>query len=463
MGGKRIILINPKTVNKYYHVRRSWTDGLMVWFFQHFYDRNFRIPTHDHCTTMPPVTLYALAALFRGRCETLIVDEQVDDIDFGIDADLACITATTPQITRAIEISKIFRSRGIPTAIGGVHASGIPEECAGHFDSVCIGEAEGYIEELLQDLQLRTLKPIYQNKHPVSMEDVPFYHYDVGGGKYLPFHVLNFSRGCNFHCDYCSIQSTFGAYRTRPIEAVVREIQQAGMKNLWFPDATLTADPRKARELFKALKPLNVRWLCQMTLNVAEDEALLDLMAESGCWLVSIGFESLSQTNVKTARKTQNQVENYCRAIESLHKRGISIEGNFVFGFDDDDETVFDKTADFIIEQGVDLPELYVLTPYPDTPLYRKLLAEDRIVDCDWTHYDNTHFHFLPVFEPKKMSREALRAGCLATERKVYGVRNTLKRLLRAKTFNTPVMIANYVYANRMRKKKNLIPCENPS
>jgi radical SAM superfamily enzyme YgiQ (UPF0313 family) len=158
----------------------------------------------------------------------------------------------------------------------------------------------------------------------------------------------------------------------------VKEIQRVGSKHLWFPDATLTANPHKARALFKALTPLKVRWLGQITLNVAKDEAMLDLMAESGCWLAGIGFDSLSNLNIRTARKVQNRVEDYARVIRALHDRNIAIEGNFVFGFDEDRDCVFDDTARFAVETGVDLPEFYVLTPYPDTELYRRWLAEGR-------------------------------------------------------------------------------------
>lgn len=460
MSRNRVLLLNPHTPNKYYHFRLGWTDSLFVSFFKRFYDKQFDIPLHTHCTTMPPVTLFALEALFSGRVDTVVVDEQVDPVDFNLDVDVVCMTATTPQINRAIEISRAFRARGVKTVIGGVHASALPEAAAPHFDSVCVGEAEGYIDELASDLKRDRLKPRYANLRTISMAEAPFYRYNIASGKYLPFHVINYSRGCVFKCDFCSIQSTLGSFRTRPVEQMVAEIQSVGVKHLWFPDATLTANPQKARELFRALIPLNVRWLSQITLNIAKDEAMLDLMAESGCWLVSIGFESLSDLNVRTSRKVQNRVDDYRRVIDALHRRKIAIEGNFVFGFDEDREDVFEKTADFVIEAGIDLPEFYVLTPYPDTALYRNWLAEGRIADHDWSHYDNTHFHYLPVFQPKHMSREALRQGCRDAERKVFARGNTLRRLLRARVPHPPVLIANYIYASRVAARNSLIPLE---
>lgn len=458
MTKKHLLLINPKTVNKYYHLNLDGVDRLFAWFFRNFYDRNFQIPSHTYCTTMPPVTLYALESLFGARCRITVIDEQVDAIDYSLDADLVCLTATTPQIPHSIEIARRFRARGIPTAIGGVHATSLPDECARHFEVVCVGEAEGYIDELLADLQNDALKPRYVNETAVSLEDVPFYRYHIGGGKYLPFHVINYSRGCVFKCDYCSIQATLGNFRTRPVARVVERIKEVGSKNLWFPDATLTANPQKARELFKALIPLKVRWLGQITLNIAKDEAMLDLMADSGCWLAGIGFESLSQLNMRTSRKVQNRVEDYARVIKALHQRNIAIEGNFVFGFDEDQPDCFDATARFVIDTGIDLPEFYVLTPYPDTQLYQRFKAAGRIVDFDWTHYDNTHFAYPPVFEPKNMTREELWEGCKRTEAKVYTPWNVARRLMTARVPHMPVLIANLIYARRLVARGDLVP-----
>ena len=458
MTRKKVVLINPKTVSKYYHFTSGGVDRLFEWFFRMYYDGRFQVPSHAYCTIMPPVTLYALAALFEGRCEVSLADEQVEQVDYDLDADLVCVTSTTPQILRAYEIAQHFRARGVHTAVGGAHATCLPDECARHFDTVCVGEAEGYIGELVNDLYAGGLKPRYVNRTIVSMADVPFYSYEIGGGRYLPFHVINFSRGCAFRCDFCSIQTVQGGYRTRPVDKVVERIEAVGSRNLWFPDATLTGDPQRARELFAALAPLRVRWTGQITMNVARDERMLDLMAESGCWLAGIGFESLSKLNIEAAHKTHNRVEDYARVLKALHDRNIAVEGDFVFGFDDDHEGAFDATARFVLETGVDLPEFYVLTPYPGTALHRRLHAEGRIVDWDWSHYDNTHFQHLPVYQPKHMSREALREGCRRAERRVYSLPGTLRRIAGARVMRAPVLIANSVYARRLIRGGDLTP-----
>jgi radical SAM superfamily enzyme YgiQ (UPF0313 family) len=457
----RILLINPKTVNRYYHISEDgFFDRVLSWFFRKRYDKCFTIPSHAHCTSMPPVTLLGLQALLRDRCDVQILDEQVACIDFDTKVDLVGITATTPQAPRAFEIARQFRARGVRAAIGGVHATCRPDECARSVDIVCVGEAEGYIHEMLDDLARGELKPRYTNNRAIRMSEVPFYDYDISGGRYLPFHVISFSRGCVFNCEFCSIRSTLGEFRSRSIPDVIRRIETIGCKNLWFTDASLTANPQQARELFKALVPLKVRWLGQITMNMVNDRDMLDLMAESGCWLAGIGFESLSAGSLKSAHKMQNRVQDYARMVGELHSRDIAIDGNFVFGFDEDHEDVFDATADFAIRTGIDIPEFYVLTPYPDTALFQRLDAAGRIVDYDWSHYDNAHFIHPPVFQPRHMSREALNEGCLRAERRVYSIRGTLRRLVNSRVCHASVWIANSIYARRLATQGNLVPLD---
>ena len=161
---------------------------------------------------------------------------------------------------------------------------------------------------------------------------------------------------------------------------------------------------------------------------------------------------------MKVSSKSQNRVDEYEGIIKDLHDRNIAIEGNFVFGFDEDDPLVFDVTADFVINNGIDLPEFYVLTPYPGTKLFERLHSEGRIVDKNWSHYDNTHFHFLPVFTPKKMSRDDLRAGCKRAEWVTYSYRNTIRRIRRSGICRGPVLLANLIYASRIASRNSLVP-----
>jgi radical SAM superfamily enzyme YgiQ (UPF0313 family) len=408
---------------------------------------------------MPPITLMSLERLFEERgWRTILIDEQVESINFSLNADLVCVTATTTQYPRAVQIGSHFRKRGIPTVIGGIHATSLPDECRADFDTVCVGEAEGYIDDMLQDLSNGGLQSIYRCDIPVTMDSVPFLRYDLKAGKHLPFHAVSFSRGCNFGCDFCSIRTSLGRYRTRSIKPVIDHIAQSGAREIWFADAALTLNRKKARELFKALIPLNINWLSSVPFDVCLDEDMLDLMAESGCWLLSVGFETLNEENIKVVGKRQNTVKEYYRAITLLHDRKIAIEGNFIFGFDGDTEDVFDRTAKFSVDMGIDFPEFYLLTPYPGTPLYQRLSAEGRIVDCNWSHYENVHFEHLPVFKSLHMNRQQLREGCLRADRIAYSPWNTIRRLWNSRMFRPSIVMINYIYMRRILQKNNLLP-----
>ena len=183
-----------------------------------------------------------------------------------------------------------------------------------------------------------------------------------------------------------------GGHRTRSVDSVVRHISEVGARHVWFHDANLTADKAKAKALFRALIPLKITWMSSVPVSACLDEEMLDLMAASGCWLLSLGFETLSQANLQASRKRQTKVPEYLQVIQQLHSRRIAIEGNFIFGFDSDTLDVFDQTAKFVIKSGIDIPNFFVLTPYPNTPLYRGLDAQGRIVDRNWSHYENVHF-----------------------------------------------------------------------
>lgn len=451
---KTVLLVNPDTPSKYCYVRRGWADWVVVQFIRKAWHQHFRIPLAGRCTSVPPITLLALKALLERSCRTIVIDEQVESINFGLRPDLVCVTSTTPQYGRARQIAAVFRSRGVPTAVGGIHATCLPEQCAADFDTVCVGEAEAYIEQLVADLHAGRLKPLYRADAPVEMERTPFLEYDVAAGTHLPFYAINFSRGCVFDCEFCSVRPMYRGYRTRSVESVVRQIERVGARQVYFADASLMANRQKARELLKALVPLRIRWFSCMTLNVAQDPEMMDLLAESGCWFASVGFETLSQKNLIAVGKPQNCVESYREAIRAFHQRKIAIEGNFVFGFDGDTENVFEPTAEFTIETGIDLPEFYILTPYPGTRLFARLTREGRIVDWDWSHYDNAHFRHLPVYEPKRISPQALLAGCRLADRIAYSPRNMVRRLCNSGMFSPPMWLVNYLFVRHMRQRR---------
>lgn len=456
---KTVAIINPGTVHRYLHEGHGLARMVITAFLRSCYDRRFRWPSGGRCTCVPLVTLMNLCQLFENRgWSPVVFDEQTKAIDFSTNADLVCVTAVTVQYERAVWIARQFRKRGIPIAIGGVHASCVPETFMDDFDTVCVGEAEAYIDEMLSDLAEGRLKFLYKSNRTVSMTEAPFLRNDLTVGLSVPFHPVAFSRGCNNACEFCSIRMSLGRHRTRDVDSVVRHISETGARRVWFYDANLTTDREQCKALFRGLAPLDISWMSSSSLDACMDDEIVDLMAASGCWLLSLGFESLCQEVLASSGKEQNMVARYTDIIERLHNRGIAVEGNFVFGFDGQTTDAFAETAQFIIENGIDIPSIFMLTPYPDTPLFHRLDSQGRIVDRDWSHYENVHFVHLPVFEPDCMSRQELREGCRLADRLVYGARGTLRRLWNARTCRPSVMIANYINMRRMMRQGHLLP-----
>lgn len=448
-----ILIINPRTPGKYIHRNRGGLDRIIAPLLRYSLDKDFSFKKDEVYSLLPPITLFGLQALFEKLpgVNVEIIDEQVHTIDFSGNHDIACITATTLQFNRAKDISNIFRENGVTTIIGGMHSTALPDDCIDHFDVVCTGEAETYVADIAHDYLNNKLKKLYSPKYDVEMEEVPFYNYKIGKGPYLPVHVITFSRGCLFSCEYCSIGNQFSKYRCRSIESITNEISRVKAKLLWFPDATLSGNIKKAQYLLESLQGSGIRWISQMTSNIVKQDSLLDLMKDSGCLSVSIGFETLNKENLLSANKKQNTIDDYHLLIEKLHDRGIAVEGNFVFGFDQDKEDVFERTSKFIIDSQIDLPQIFVLTPYPGTPLFSRLKAENRIVDFNWAHYDNMHFRHLPVFKPQSMSREQLMEGCAHVEKEVFSIKNTIKRIRGISLDQIPIIIGNYILSSRIR------------
>jgi radical SAM superfamily enzyme YgiQ (UPF0313 family) len=197
---------------------------------------------------------------------------------------------------------------------------------------------------------------------------------------------------------------------------VLCEIERLSSDVVAFLDNDLLADREYAVRLLKALIPKKIRWFGMTTIGAADDEDLLDLLAQSGCRTLYIGFESINRHCLGEVHKSWNKVENYMRNVQRLHDRDIMVNGSFVFGFDNDDSGVFEETVKFGIEAKLETATFTILTPYPGTLLYKKLDSEGRIVDRNWAHYDTTR----AVFRPKLMSSAELEAGYFQAYKDFY-------------------------------------------
>jgi len=383
---------------------------------------------------MSQLTLPLMAALTPGKHEILIVDENVEPLDFAIDVDLVAITCLTPTAPRAYEIADEFRKLGKRVVLGGVHPSLMAEEAAEHADSVVIGEAEEIWPVLLADLEGGSLKPRYSAEHKPDLAGLPYPRRDLmKEDAYQNIPKVETSRGCPFRCSFCSTTVFYGPrMRFRPVEEVVAEVKAAEYRFVFFTDNNITANKGYAKRLFRALEPLGIFWLSQGSIDMADDEELMDLAERSGCVGMLVGIESLSDKNIADmGKKASNRVAEYEDKIRIFHKHKIGLIGCFVFGFDGDDKSVFRKTVDFIKRNNIDCPQLTVLTPYPGTSLRSELEAQGRIIHSRWEKYDVGNV----VYLPKNMTPEELQRRYNEMCGKVYSRFSIIKRGLRSITY----------------------------
>jgi radical SAM superfamily enzyme YgiQ (UPF0313 family) len=405
-----------------------------------------------------PLTLTTLAALIPTDFphSVRLIDEGIADVPMDLDVDLIGITVITGTAVRAYELADHYRARGCTVVLGGPHVTLIPDDAQPHADAIVVGYAEDTWPQLLRDFAAGELKPRYTQAPGLSLAGRPFAKRELLPSRhFLTNNVFEATRGCVHACEFCVVPTAWGRRPfQKPVNEVVAEIRQHGARKLIFVDLNLIADRAYAVELFTALAPLRLRWYGLSTVLLADDEELLDLAQRSGCNGLLMGLESLSTVNLKGNRKGFNSPDRYARVVERLHEHGIALQGCFVFGLDDDRPDVFLKTAEFAVQAKIDLPRFAVVTPFPNTPLYRRLDAEGRILTKNWELYDAQHV----VFQPKHMSIQELQAGVESAWQHAYSYRAIWQRV-RSSPAPWPVRLGTNLgyrfYANNLSRFYN--------
>lgn len=379
-----------------------------------------------------PLTLTTLAALIPADLphEVTLYDEGIGDVPLDLDVDLVGITVITGTARRAYELADHYRARGITVVLGGPHPTLIPDDAQPHADAVVVGYAEDSWPQLLRDVVAGRLQARYTQAPGLDLAGRPFARRDLlPSSHFLTNNVFEATRGCVHACEFCVVPTAWGRRPfQKPVQEVVADIRQHGARKLIFVDLNIIADRAYAIELFKALIPLRLQWYGLATVLLADDEELLDLAEASGCTGLLMGLESLSTTNLKGNRKGFNSPDRFAHVVDRLHAHGIALQGCFVFGLDDDRPEVFLRTAEFAVEVGIDLPRFAVVTPFPNTPLFKRLQAEDRILTYDWELYDAQHV----VFQPKHMSVQELQHGIESAWKHAYSLPSIARRIRRS-------------------------------
>ena len=390
----------------------------------------------DFWFRLPSLALLKVAALTPPHWQVTIVDEKVETLDLEQEADLVGITTMTTTVQRGYEIADHFRRRGIRVVMGGMHVSALPEEALQHCDSVVVAEAEGLWPRLLRDLEQNALQPVYRHDGQLPpLVQLPRPDWALYRSKpYLPVHFVETTRGCPIDCEFCSVTSTFGGrYRNRPHDEVLAELNSLRpfkghfvLENcVLFVDDNIISNRAYARELLTRIAELKIRWFGQTSVNIASDPELLKLCQKSGCVGLFLGFETLSPATLQSIGKRVNRPNEYYEVVRKIHDHGIGIDGSFVFGFDTDDDSVFDRTLEFVLEGRIEVVYFSILTPYPGTRLYQRLARENRLLTRDWSIYDANHV----VYRPRNFTPEGLWEHYYRALRAVYSIPSIFKRL----------------------------------
>ncbi len=376
-----------------------------------------------------PLTLTTLAALVPSDvpADVQLFDEGITDVPLELNADLIGLTVITGTARRAYELAGHFRRRGITVVLGGPHVTLIPEDAAPHADAVVVGYAEDSWPQLLRDFRNDRLQSRYDQAPNLDLADRPFARRDLlPSERYLTNNVFEATRGCIHNCDFCVVPTAWGRrpYQ-KPVEQVIADIRQHGARKLIFVDLNLIADRAYALRLFAALIPLRIQWYGLATVLLTDDLELLELAGRSGCRGLLMGLESISPQNLRQSHKGFNSPEKFVRVVERLHEHGIALQGCFMFGLDHDGPDAFLQTAEFAVQAHIDLPRFAIVTPFPNTGLYKRLEAEGRILTKNWELYDGQHV----VFQPAMLSVEDLQEGTEAAWKHAYSFRSIARRI----------------------------------
>jgi len=402
----------------------------------------------------PAISLAMIASLTPDLYTIRLIDEAHEPVPYGHDCQLALIVGLTHHMPNVYHIADRLRSEGTKVILGGFHVTALPDEALEHADSAILGEAETVWEEVLDDFSKGSLKKHYIGQE-TDLARLPDMRRDLLNRKfYHPGEIIETSRGCAVGCTFCGVQNFFGRrYRGRPPEAIRKELMtifgprppqtkwKTWLAQHWHPDipyfierrllyvmdSNFVSDFRHARAVLQVFKDCDIRWYGHASFNLTRDESMLNLMAESGCIGVNIGFESLSQKTIDSMRKFPNRTVEYADSIRRLHERDIGVMGTFIVGFDEETPAVFDRIAEFAIENRLETAFTLILTPLPGTPLYDQMESQGRIFSRNWSDYD----HGSVTFFPQQMTPEQLHWGMRSAWRKIYAWRSIWKRIMK--------------------------------
>jgi radical SAM superfamily enzyme YgiQ (UPF0313 family) len=386
---------------------------------------------------MEPLALGVIASLTPVEHEVRLVDDRIEEINFEEKIDLVAITVDTYTSKRAYYIADQFMGLHVPVVLGGIHVTLLPAEAEEHADSIVIGDAETVWKKMLADLSNGQLKKSYTGDFKIPQNGFLPNRSLLKGKGYLPVSIIQFTRGCPYSCSFCSTAGYFNhTHIFRDPESVVEEIQRDNLKFLLFADDNITANVDKAKELFRALIPLKIRWAGQASIEMVNDSELLHLMKRSGCLGQLVGFDSMDEDSLRWLNKKTNlhEFDEYKEAIEILRKYNFQTWASFMLGSDQDTIESIKSTVEFAIKSKFTLAFFHLLSPYPKTKIYEQFKSENRLLYDDkwWLHPDYSYNK--AAFIPNHMTPNELSQAVVWANKHFYNLSSIAHRLFDAKT-----------------------------
>lgn len=358
----------------------------------------------------PSQNIFSAAAELKGRVELELIDETANHlVNYKSDAQIIGIFFSTPDAIRAYEIASKFKDMGKIVFLAGLHASFMSDEALKYAHCVIQGECEGIIHDLLDDYERGDiLKDIYKRDSILDLKELKPYPTDlIAKEDYDDFWTVTVSRGCPYKCHFCVVNPFFGKIRYRPIKQIVEEIANSKASFIELHSDNLTADKNYAKELFQAITPLNIKWAVASDISIAQDDELLRLASKSGLMYLLVGLETPSQEALKGTGKGFVKVNEIKDRIKKLHDHGIIVDSAMMFGFDEHDKSIFDRSLEFALDVKIDVCDPVIQIPFPGTKLFKDLENQNRILTYDWSRYNGSDV----VYEPKNLSVEELLQG----------------------------------------------------
>lgn len=410
---KKILLIQPKALETYWKLTGS-------------------LKFLNKKCLVPPLGVTTVAALTPPTYEVIIVDEEVEDIDFDIDCDLVGISGYTLHAKRMFEIAYEFRKRGVLTVGGGPFCTSHSDDCAPHFDVLVCGEVEHVWTDFLADWETGEFKRHYQGEEDIDLAATPLPRWDLLKTDEYCVGMVQTSRGCPYDCEFCDVISLFGnKMRYKPLEKISEELAavvQKGFQEVFIADDNLIGNKGFVKNLlnliidFNARQKIPIRFITQVTLNLAKDEDLLDLFKKANFYMLFIGIETPKEESLVHTNKEHNLKLGMKEAVRRIQSRGIFIVCGMIVGFDTDDLEIFDAQRNFLREAGLAVPMLGVLTAFKSTKLWDRLEKENRLLPMD----TGDNFAKTNII-PKRMTAQELEKNYLKLLHEVYHPEHFLK------------------------------------